>query len=313
MVGQSRATLFAGLLGAAFIVSCWAVVGPSAAHAQAASGETYAIAYYDNGGRKYSLCQMTAAVARTGTTRATYDYEGNAQCTTANVNLSGYATIRKPTWHDPNGPTEEPIVAQAPTVTAAPMAANTLYKSRGTADLTGYSAFQWFKGRFDAQLTAPTNTTSGWTYADPQRCVVVVRDAYCNVQPSPFFTNVNGSLDEEAMTDPLIDSAANNGELAAQLWDFYVGNQLYAAGQGAQAAWIGLPSPAQAYHIMQCGAAIIGFIAGNALLVGKIRKAGGIVKVAKVLIKARNPQAALQAIVGGAAEISGVGAVVSAC
>lgn len=68
-----------------------------------------------------------------------------------------------------------------------------------------------------------------------------------------------------------------------------------------------------AWKIVKCTASIGTFIAGNLLLVTKVRKLGGVVKVAKKLVAAKNKEARLNAAIAFFGDVSGVGAVVSQC
>lgn len=68
-----------------------------------------------------------------------------------------------------------------------------------------------------------------------------------------------------------------------------------------------------AWKVVKCGAAIAGFIAGNALLVLEVRKAGGVVEVAKVLVGGGSVEQMLKAAVAIFGTVAGITGVVSAC
>ncbi|MFE2412858.1 hypothetical protein ACFXDE_31425 [Kitasatospora sp. NPDC059408] len=68
-----------------------------------------------------------------------------------------------------------------------------------------------------------------------------------------------------------------------------------------------------AWHLAKCVGAVGGFIAGNALAVSKIRKFGGVVKLAKLLIKGKNFEQRMKALLAAFGDISGLGAVASSC
>jgi len=63
----------------------------------------------------------------------------------------------------------------------------------------------------------------------------------------------------------------------------------------------------------RCVAAIGAFVAGNALVVVKVRKAGGVVKVAKSLLSAGSAEARLKVALTFFGDITGVTTVVEAC
>jgi len=67
------------------------------------------------------------------------------------------------------------------------------------------------------------------------------------------------------------------------------------------------------WDVVECGGAIGLFVAGNALLVAKARKAGGIYKVAKRLFKSKGKIKTLQALKGFFGEVTGLAAVVKGC
>ncbi|MEV7024589.1 hypothetical protein [Kitasatospora sp. NPDC093558] len=68
-----------------------------------------------------------------------------------------------------------------------------------------------------------------------------------------------------------------------------------------------------AWHLAKCVGAVGGFIAGNALAISKVRKIGGVVKLAKLLIKGKNFEQRMKALLAAFGDISGLGAVASSC
>jgi len=63
----------------------------------------------------------------------------------------------------------------------------------------------------------------------------------------------------------------------------------------------------------KCVAAVGAFVAGNALVVLKVRRAGGVIKVAKELLAANSAEKRLKAALAIFGDISGVTGVVEAC
>lgn len=63
----------------------------------------------------------------------------------------------------------------------------------------------------------------------------------------------------------------------------------------------------------KCVGAVGAFVAGNALVVVKVRKAGGVIKVAKALLEAGSAEKRLKAAVVFFGDITGVTGVVEAC
>lgn len=63
----------------------------------------------------------------------------------------------------------------------------------------------------------------------------------------------------------------------------------------------------------KCIGAVGAFVAGNALVISKIRKAGGVVKVAKILLGAGSSEARLKAALAVFGDITGVTGVVESC
>jgi hypothetical protein len=66
----------------------------------------------------------------------------------------------------------------------------------------------------------------------------------------------------------------------------------------------------QAYS---CGTAVGAFIAGNAVAVAKLRKAGGIIKVAKKVLTAEGRLGKMEAVAAVFAEMAGMKTVVDGC
>jgi hypothetical protein len=64
---------------------------------------------------------------------------------------------------------------------------------------------------------------------------------------------------------------------------------------------------------VKCGAAVGAFVAGNAYLIAKARKAGGIYKAAKRIYKARSVEKKWKAARDTFGYVLGLGAVVEAC
>lgn len=67
------------------------------------------------------------------------------------------------------------------------------------------------------------------------------------------------------------------------------------------------------WGVVECGASIGLFIAGNAVLIGKARKAGGVYKVARRVWKAKSRVKKLEALKGFFGEITGLTAVIHGC
>jgi hypothetical protein len=65
--------------------------------------------------------------------------------------------------------------------------------------------------------------------------------------------------------------------------------------------------------LAKCVAAVGAFIAGNALIIVKVRKAGGVVKVAKKLLQAGSSEERLKAALAIFGDIAGVTALVENC
>lgn len=68
-----------------------------------------------------------------------------------------------------------------------------------------------------------------------------------------------------------------------------------------------------AWKVTKCVAAIGGFVAGNAVLVLKLKKLGGVYKGAKLVVRAGNKEERLKALVSMFGEVTGIGAVATAC
>lgn len=67
------------------------------------------------------------------------------------------------------------------------------------------------------------------------------------------------------------------------------------------------------WSVLRCGAAVGAFIAGNGLLISKVRKVGGLWKVAKKLWRAKGAQRKWEVAVGLFGYVSGIGALVEGC
>ena len=78
---------------------------------------------------------------------------------------------------------------------------------------------------------------------------------------------------------------------------------------------MGPPQPAiiDPIALAKCVAAIGAFIAGNTLIIVKVRKAGGVIKVAKRLLEAGSSEERLKAALAIFGDISGVTALVENC
>jgi hypothetical protein len=68
-----------------------------------------------------------------------------------------------------------------------------------------------------------------------------------------------------------------------------------------------------AWKVAQCGAAVGTFIAGNMLLIYKIKKIGGVTRAAKLLVNAENAEQRWKAAALLFGEVTGLGAIVSSC
>jgi len=68
-----------------------------------------------------------------------------------------------------------------------------------------------------------------------------------------------------------------------------------------------------AWKITKCVAAIGGFIAGNALLISKASKFGGVAKGVKLIVEAGNKEERLKLLIGIFGEVTGIGAVAATC
>ncbi|MEU2687348.1 hypothetical protein ABZ654_26420 [Streptomyces hygroscopicus] len=69
----------------------------------------------------------------------------------------------------------------------------------------------------------------------------------------------------------------------------------------------------KAWKITKCVASIGAFIAGNAVLVSKLKKLGGIYKGAKLVVEAGNFQERMKALAGIFGAVTGLGVVASSC
>lgn len=67
------------------------------------------------------------------------------------------------------------------------------------------------------------------------------------------------------------------------------------------------------WRIFGCVTTVAGFIAGNALVILKVKKAGGILKFAKKIWKAGSAEQKLKVIIATIGYVSGSGALVKAC
>lgn len=65
--------------------------------------------------------------------------------------------------------------------------------------------------------------------------------------------------------------------------------------------------------VFKCALAIAGFIAGNAVIISKLRKAGGVWKVAKKLWKAKGGRRKAEIFAGIVGQVTGITAVVEGC
>jgi hypothetical protein len=65
--------------------------------------------------------------------------------------------------------------------------------------------------------------------------------------------------------------------------------------------------------LAKCVGAIGAFIAGNALVIVKVRKAGGVIKVAKTLLQAGSAEARLKAAIAIFGDITGLAGLVENC
>lgn len=96
---------------------------------------------------------------------------------------------------------------------------------------------------------------------------------------------------------------------------------MYPGDKTAQAAALaGLNSAEQpkggwstAWKVTKCVGALGAFVAGNALLVTKAAKFGGVVKGAKLIVQAGNKEERLKLLVATFGEITGISAVATSC
>lgn len=73
------------------------------------------------------------------------------------------------------------------------------------------------------------------------------------------------------------------------------------------------PFWSNAWKMVKCAGAIGTFIAGNVILISKIRKAGGLRKVAKLLRKKGSAEKKAKAFLAIVGEVGGINAVIKAC
>ncbi|MFE6056804.1 hypothetical protein ACFQ6N_39215 [Kitasatospora sp. NPDC056446] len=85
------------------------------------------------------------------------------------------------------------------------------------------------------------------------------------------------------------------------------GRQTTTGVQAAQAGWDDV------FTVAGCVAAIGAFVAGNAVLVAKLKKLGGVYKGAKLVIQAGNAEERMKALVAVFGDITGLTTVVSSC
>ena len=193
---------------------------------------------------------------------------------------------------------------------------------------TSDTQLQYLKIQAYLKITNGTSGSSNGWHVVPPACTKLNRfEVRCDFNSSAFGflpsnapapDNVQPIIDAalaagDSYADSGIDTLVNVGEPFTSIAGGLLDPQIIGANNQVQALLFGLPSPGAAFKVIKCAAAIAGFVAGNAILITKIRKLGGFVKVAKTIIRAKDTEAALKAIVAGAAVITGTGAVVSAC
>ncbi|WP_030669970.1 hypothetical protein [Streptomyces sp. NRRL B-1347] len=69
----------------------------------------------------------------------------------------------------------------------------------------------------------------------------------------------------------------------------------------------------KAWKVTACVGTIGGFVAGNALLITKAKKYGGVLKGAKLIVQAGNKQERLKILVAMFGEVTGISAVAKSC
>jgi len=171
-----------------------------------------------------------------------------------------------------------------------------------------------------------SGSSTGWHVIPPQ-CTKLSRfKVRCDFNsgafgfvPSnaPAADNVQAVIDAaiaagDAHADSAIDTLVGVGEPFTNIIGGVVDPHIIGVNNQIQALAYGAPWGA-AWRVVKCAAAIAGFVAGNLILISKIRKLGGFVKVAKRIVGAKDKEAALKAILGGAVAITGAGGVVTAC
>ncbi|MEU5957333.1 hypothetical protein [Streptomyces sp. NPDC047525] len=116
-----------------------------------------------------------------------------------------------------------------------------------------------------------------------------------------------GALPQNPTTQQLVE-AMYPGDEAAQKAALA---QL--APQGAQAQGVQLRGWDTAWKVTKCVGAIGAFIAGNALLVTKATKFGGVLKGAKLIVQAGNKEERIKLLVAIFGEVTGISTIATAC
>lgn len=119
-----------------------------------------------------------------------------------------------------------------------------------------------------------------------------------------------GALPQNPTAQQLVEAMYPGDEAAqkAALPQLAPQGSAQAAQQGVQ-----LRSWNTAWKVTKCVGAIGAFIAGNALLVTKATKFGGVLKGAKLIVQAGNKEERLKLLVAIFGEVTGISTVATAC
>lgn len=173
-------------------------------------------------------------------------------------------------------------------------------------------------------ITSGTDGSSNGWHVVPPACTQVSRfRVRCDFNSGAFGfvpNNVPSSTDDlqaildagDARTDAAIDQLVNLGVPYATIVDGLIDPPVNSTYGQIQTYLFGI-SPGAAYKALKCAASIGALIVGDYLLVSKVRKLGGVVKVAKRIVLTRDREAAAKAFLAGIGEFTGVSGVIDNC
>ncbi|GAA1929465.1 hypothetical protein GCM10009837_63900 [Streptomyces durmitorensis] len=163
-----------------------------------------------------------------------------------------------------------------------------------------------------ASATEAANTRAAEHKAAAQVLTAVAEDADVPQIVEEGLEERLGALPQNPTTQQLVE-AMYPGDEAAQKAALAQLAPQGAQSQGVQPQGVQLRGWDTAWKVTKCVGAIGAFIAGNALLVTKATKFGGVLKGAKLIVQAGNKEERIKLLVAIFGEVTGISTIATAC